>query len=311
MAGHGDTAARDGGARELVVSGAMPKLSTPGAATDFDEADAAELLRWLEQSVRGILAQVGGSQAELDWFEAPGGLERLAEELKLPLSEVLEKMGCTSIEHFLAEARADMTKLQLEVSALEQALASVADGLPWPLWQQTFGVAPTAGLMPVHLAVVEDKAEWPSFLHFHGLNQRTDFLGAHALGAPMLREPSVEHVRHFTTWTFGVAQRRGLFIDGRRRAAFEGLSSHSAVRESALEGFLAEACFLLEVEWNVRVDEASAKARSWLSRGDLEPKRTLQAVHGLVAELLQMSPLECAGLYEAYVAEDKPRPRCR
>lgn len=289
----------------------MPTPSTPRAVTDFDEADAAELLRWLEESVRGVLAQVGGSQAELDVFEAPGGLERLAEELKLPLAQVLEKMGCTSIDDFLAEARADMAKLQVEVSALEKALASVADGLPWPLWTQTFGAAPIPGMLPVHLAVVDDKAEWPSFLHFHALNQRTDFLGAHALGALMLREPSVEHVRQFTTWTFGVAQRRGLFIDGRRRAAFEGLSSHSAVRESALQGFLAEACFLLEVEWNVRVDDASAKAQSWLSCGDLEPDRILKAMHGLIAELLQMSPLECVGLYETYIAEDKPRPRCR
>lgn len=289
----------------------MSDSPIPDFAVDFDDADTAELLRWLEASVRGILAQVGGSQSELARFEAPGGLERLAEELKLSLSEVLERMGCTSSEHFLAEARADMTKVQAEVSALEKALASVADGLPWPLWEQTFGSAPIPGLLPVHLAVAEDKAEWPSFLHFHGLNQRTDFLGAHALGTPVLTQSSAESVRQFTMWTFGVGQRRGLFLDAERRPAFEALSSHSAVRATALEGFLSAQRFILEVEWNVSVDEAIANARRWLSRADVNSDRVLQAVHGLVGELFQMSTQECEVLYDAYLAEAKPKPRCR
>ncbi|MFT5353989.1 MAG: hypothetical protein ACI9KE_001189 [Polyangiales bacterium] len=279
--------------------------------SDYDDADVAELLRWLEDSVRGILAQYGGSQAELEVFEAPGALERIAEEMKISLGEVLERMGCVSQEQFVEEARADLAKVQIEIDALQQALASIVDGSPWPLWQETFGAMPTPGLLPVHLEVTEDKAEWPSFLHFHALNQRTDFLGAHALGGALLADANPHNVNHFTSWMFGVGQRHGLFLDAKRRVVFEALSSHPAVHEQALERFLSEQRFVLEVEWNVTVDEAVAKARGALTAGVQDPDLVLDATHALVAELLQMSPLECQRLYLVYRVAEKPKPRCR
>lgn len=279
----------------------------------YDDADVSELLRWFDVSVRGVLAHYGGSQAEFELLQAPGGLERLAEENELTLAEALEKMGFASKEQFLAAGREDVKRLQVEIGTLERALASVEDDPPWSLWVETFGTLPTPGLLPVHLEVVADKAEWPSLLHFHALNQRSDFLGAYALGRALLIDPSAEYTREFTRWMLGVAQRRGLLLDERRRLSFMALSSHSAVREEALQHFVSEQRFVTETEWNAFVDAAVIEARKehLLDTGEASDAAFLQATHGVVAELLQLSLRTCEGMYQAFLAQEKPRPRCR